>query len=908
MRDTWKRMSPLAIAVAAGMVTGSASAKDDFPPFDQVASEYTKVISTADGSSPMYTIWTRQKDGQVLAELPRNFDGRRFYITPTIEAGDTEAGVDNFNTLQVYWRRIDNQMVLIEPNLAYRSTGDAESQASTKRVYTDRVVLSTPIVTMGPGGGPVIDLDQVCMGQATTFIGPYGAGMNQRLSVLKEAKAFPYNIELTFEAPRANGRLMALHYSLGDPPRTPGFRPRQADRRVGYFYTDYTDRAANDGESQKRRLAHRWAIEKRDPSLTMSPPKEPIVYYIEHTTPVRYRRWVRDAILSWNKAFEQVGILNAIEVRQQDAQTGAYMDIDPEDMRYSFIRWTNSHMGYAIGPSNAHPDTGEIYNADIVMDESFIGTFADTYKWSSLTASAALGDADPETLSWLADNPEWDPRWLMATPSQRAEIERYYALVDAGEEPQEVPVMLRNQFMALPHDPALCDKGLCAAGQGQGMNVALARLAFDAGLLAPAAGGSTLDGLPEDFIGPMIRWVLTHEVGHTLGLMHNWKGSSVYAYAEANSEGFRGQKPWSVSVMDYPAQNVVIEEGGLVQGDWAPIDIGPYDMWAIKWGYCSSDAEAAEIAKQAANPEHAFMSDEGTIGPDPHARTWDFGENSLDFCDNQIRLVRSIRAKLLTDIVKDGDSWQRARNAYQDTLFRQTQALSLAAGWIGGAHVNRFHKGDPDAPDAIRPVAVDRQRRALAFIIENGLREQAFGFSPELLAKLGNQQWWDEGAFSDQPDLPVHDQILSLQASALTMLMNPTRLRRVIDNEVRIANGEDALTVPEVLRAVRTEVWSGMDIPKGNFTDRNPFISSFRRNLQREHVTRLIDLAGGRVRLPGAAGATIPSLARLELREVKSQVVLGLARTDLNTYCRAHLTDCAERIDRALDAQYLRQD
>ncbi len=97
---------------------------------------------------------------------------------------------------------------------------------------------------------------------------------------------------------------------------------------------------------------------------------------MEHTIPVRYRRWVREGILEWNKAYEQVGIINALEVYQQDARTKAHMEKDPEDVRYNFFLWTNAPIGFAIGPSRVDPRTGQIFDADIVMSEGFIRAWA----------------------------------------------------------------------------------------------------------------------------------------------------------------------------------------------------------------------------------------------------------------------------------------------------------------------------------------------------------------------------------------------------------------------------------------------------------------------------------------------------------------------------------------------------
>ncbi len=899
------------LALAAGF--GQAR---DLPPFEKVSEGFEAVNSSADGSKPLYNVWVNDSERQMLAEIPRSAMGKRMFVIPTVAGGDTQTGVYSIwhnlvrnPSKQVYWKKIGDTLVLIEPNLAYRSMGDAESKAATERIYTDRVVLTTPIVAKGPSGGHVIDLDNLLLNQSGTFFGSFTRGANTKLAEIKSAKAFPYNLEFTLELPRSNGQLVQIHYSIGSPPKSSGFKAREADRRVGFFYTDFTDRAKNDGESQKVRYAHRWHLEKRDPKLRLSPPKQPIVYYIEHTTPVRYRKWVRDGILAWNKAFEQVGILGAIEVRQQDAQTGAFMDIDPEDIRYSFVRWTNSHMGFAIGPSHAHPETGEIYEADIVMDEQFIAGWAADHITSQL-ATEAMMDMEPQTVAWFDENPQWDPRVRLAAPEDRARVMAYRAAVASGQEWEgEVPPTMLPTVWSQPDADFATTGGLCNALHHLTRQVGYSRMMLDAGIVSlgdedeDGEDVQMLDGVPEEFVGPLLKAVIMHEVGHTMGLMHNWKGTSVASYDEVNSEAFKGKQTMSVSVMDYLPINIVAadEDSELIQGDFDTIDLGTYDMWAIQWGY--ADKGEGEIARQAADPAHAFMSDEGSSGPDPHAKTWDIGENSLDFADNQLRLANRIRSKIIDEIVDDNESWQKASRAYQQTLGLQMGAMRTASNWVGGAHVNRFRKGDEGAGDPITPVDVERQRRAVELICASAFDEEAFGLSPELLAKFGADQWFDERG--GQPDWPVHDQVLGVQASAMSMLLNPTRLRRVLDNEQRTASGEDALTVPEILENVREKVWTS-DTSRRSFTARQPMVSSFGRNLQREHLDRLIDLATG-LRWPGASGATISSLARQELREIQG-TIFAMQKRSPDAYTAAHLEDAQERLDKALDAAYLRRD
>ena len=124
---------------------------------------------------------------------------------------------------------------------------------------------------------------------------------------------------------------MTLAYSISSMPQKTGYKPRKADARIGYFTTTHLDLAKPGVYDPYVRYINRWHLEKADPKLKMSPPKQPIVFYMEHTVPVRYRRWVREGILEWNKAYEKVGIVNAIEVRQQDARSKNHMEKDPED-------------------------------------------------------------------------------------------------------------------------------------------------------------------------------------------------------------------------------------------------------------------------------------------------------------------------------------------------------------------------------------------------------------------------------------------------------------------------------------------------------------------------------------------------------------------------------------------------
>lgn len=1080
--DQQFQVPPQVAARMAGRQGGGASS--ELPPWEAVSQGFTQVISTTDGVPPMYSLWIRERDGQVLAELPRNFESQRLFIAYTITGGIPTAGVQ-FGDMHVRWKRYDRRLALIEPNVAVRTSGDRESELGHGRVFTDRVILDIPIAAQGPNGGVVVNMTDLLVGQGTSFFGRMLAGANRNLVSVVTAKAFPRNLEVGFELPLGNaagtpGKLATIHYSLAVIPENTGYKPRVADNRVGYFTTTYRDVGDPSRDTPWVRYINRWHLEKADPSLRLSPPREPIVFYIDHTTPVRYRRWVREGILEWNKAFEKIGIINAIEVYQQDARTGAHMEKDPADARYNFVVWTNAGMGFAIGPSRVDPRTGQILDADVVLDEGFISSW--TRAWKQLIPEIAMEGFGPETYAWLANNPQWDPRVRLAAPAEREDVVRMLQAQRAnrgihrfGGHPAAMAAMGDDRLLGSQPFDGLAGRisqvnGMCMNAMAKSLDIALMRMGPDLirelaerdwsewdkassavaaindpvsgtwtgtvdipemggsidvtmdltyadgnvygtiespiGLLsvsgtydeatgklsltgtvpnapeigefvfdltiegetmrgtvdgggqrlavvlnriaAPAATAtaavasaegsadgngetsddeaaqqtqpqrparasrqqseprSDLDGMPEEFVGPLLRDLTMHEVGHVLGLRHNFKASGIYTLDQINAPEWEG-KAFGGSVMDYNALNINMGDGP-VQGPYGMMTIGPYDYWAIEYGY-SFERDLSPILARVSEPELAFATDEDTWGPDPLARRWDLGSNPLDYADSQMRLVRELRSSLLDRVVKDGQSWAKARQGYELLLGRHFGAAGIAANWIGGANINRDHKGDPGNRTPIETIDADQQRRALAFLVDNVFDDDAFGLSEELLAHMTVDKWWDDGGFIEifeDNTWPVHDRIQSIQAATLTMVLNPTTLNRVYDNEFRVSRDEDYLTLSEVLFTIRDAVWSELDgAPSRNYTARKPMISSLRRNLQSEHLQRLIDLS-----MPnpgfGAAAKPVSNLCVLMLRDLYSKIDKRLANPSrLDPYTLAHLDEARTRIDRALDAQYI---
>jgi len=982
-----------AMAAMAARAGGGSSSKpnDGLRSWKDVSKDFTKVVSTADGNS-FYNLYINKKTNQVLAELPRGYASQNHFFAMTVAGGEIFAGLQS-GDLYTKWRRIGNRLALIQPQIAVRSTGDQESKDSVETVFTDRVLLDVPILATGPSGQPVIDMDDLLVGKAGTFFRGSARGLNKNLTVVDTIKAFPQNIEIEFEGPVSGGTIKKFHYSISNIKGSRGFKPRMADQRVGYFVTTYTDLGKYDAKEKSRRMINRWHVEKADPKLALSPPKEPIVYYIEHTVPIRYRRWVRQGVESWNAAFREIGIEGAIQVQYQDKTTGANMEKDPEDVRYNFIRWISNDVATAIGPSRVNPMTGQILDADVVLTDGWARVF--TYRWEDLLGSLATEGYAPATLEWLEENPKWDPRLRLASPEQRkhilierkarklanhdramnmaalnadgfipgsnmigneefdglsgrasqvsgmcmaatgkaldlANMRMYLSMIEmfatnmealemtsnlSGDEPEIDPEMLEMIRKQLEENPGLramippeylamlekadepekkADEEADEEGEGEGDEAEPKKDKVQ-----------MIDGVPEWFVGPMLAELVAHEVGHTLGLRHNFKGSSSYDLDTINSEEMKDVKPWSSSVMDYNGINIRMPGSGEIQGNYSSDGIGPYDYWVIEYGYTSGDLD--KVLSRVAEPELAYGTDEDTFGPDPRARRYDLAEEPLDYANSQMELVKVIRSGLTEKFVKDGESWSRARRGYLISLNTQMQSLSMMGNWIGSAYVYRDKKGDPGSRAPIEVVPAERQRAAMQFVIDNAFYDEAYGITPDLLLHTTVDKWWDDvrNVFADAA-MPIHDRVMGMQASALTMLLNPQTVQRVYDYELFVPADQDALTLAELMETVTESIWSEVgEKATKRYTTRKPMISSLRRNLQLEHLDRLIDMAFETNGFNSSA-KPVRMLATMHLRSIKKHVDATLESGDkLDAYTLSHLEEISERVGKALDANYL---
>ncbi len=952
---------------------GKPSEKDGGPKLEDV----TKDMEPHKG---LFTLWyypegAKDKDTEkLLAQIPSGFLGTKFMLSLSFSGGGFFTGWP-LEERVVQWEILNKQLLLIEPETRFVVDGKHTVADVVRRTYPERIRVAVPIITKSAAGDPLIDLGPILKSNFADlawmsggmFPGMRGGAINSSLSKWTKKKTFPLNVEIAAElavsrsSPPGSYDKKTVHYSFWKLPES-GYTPRVADDRIGYFLTTNQDWAKpTDSRDIFNRYIDRWHLVKRDPSLPLCEPKQPIIFYIEKTVPVRFRRAVRDGILEWNKAFEKIGFVNAVEVRQQMGDN-EWKDLDPEDMRYSFIRWIVTGAGFAMGPHRANPFTGQIYDADIIFDDSMVRYFMQSAERLLPSTATAIKMRDPVFREFLLKHPEW----------KRPDRSWESSVLGDAEEPA-----IREAMRKRMHD-----RGHIGCDYVEGMKHQL------------AVGHAMLAGQPKEvvdrFLYEVIKETVTHEVGHTLGLRHNFKASTIYSLDEIKRRRTAGE-PLVGSVMDY--NPILFFAENALEGHFITPTIGPYDYWAIEYGYRPIDgsykskkatkdeeepaekkdekaedagsakadddplkdipkelldklppemrelieSEAAkkmmaktssgekpsapaltgpnaaelkmlhEIASRAAEPELAYASDEDTtlLGPDPRSARFDMGSDPIEWARLRIDLVNKRMDNILEWAVKDRESWYHLRQAFVALYFEKVLVLDYVGKYIGGQYTTRAHRGDLDAEAPFTLVDAKTQREALVFIEDNLYRDDFFAVSPEVLNHLAAPRWWHPGARIDfMVDFPVHRLIAVLQWWNLSDRLFPNTLRRIHDGEMK-TTAEDKFTVAEYLQRIQDACWANSldtkTIGEGTWTDTSPCISSIRRSLQREHLNLMEPLVRTQ---PGMVlSPDLHAMVQNCLRKLSGRLDQALATGKLDFASESHLASCKSRVDRMLKPQ-----
>jgi hypothetical protein len=861
---------------SAGAVAAAAAAAAQAA---QSAKPFADVVKDAHESRGLFNLW--RKDDKVWLELaPAQLD-QPFFFKSALNQGIGEARI--FGGAMTYpvgiaqvvtFHKHGNNVQLIAKNVKYTAQAGTPEARAVAAGFSDSLLAVAPIASQPhPDSKAVLidanalllaDLPMAASMLERAFRQPYA--FDARNSSLGTVRAQADNVTLEVSAHFALSRLvlpppastaapqpappttlpdvrsmfLGFHYSLSKLPEQP-MHARPADERVGYFTTEVLDFTSDVPRIPVRRYANRWRLEKKDPAAALSEPVQPIVFWIDRNVPVRYREPIRQGILEWNKAFERIGFKDAIRVEVQPDDA----DFDTADIRHASVRWqTVAKTSYgAIGPSVVDPRTGEILDADIGIDANNV---------------RVVRNLRHEYL-----------------PQRRDAFAQAQALQTAA------------------HDERNCTYEQAATEEA----------AFGLSLLE-ARGELAADSPDIDrFVDMFLKNVTMHEVGHTLGLRHNFRASTAYTDAQLEDAGFTATHGISGSVMEYNPWNLAVK--GEKQGEYAMSTLGPYDYWAIEYAYKpipagQEPAELANIAARSSESELAFSTDEDVayFAVDPAVNQLDLGRDPLAYAKKRLALVRELWQRTEHLELGAGESYSVLRRNFTRGLNEASQGALYASKYVGGLTTLRDRAGSGRQP--LMPVDATKQRAALDMLANEVLSTDSFNFPPAFLRRMAVSTFDIEdakelGRGAPPLDLAIDQQVLGLQRGVLDTLMSPAIAQRLLNNAAKVDDPTDALTLADLYARLHAAVWSELKSGKD--------ITLFRRNLQREYAMRV---AGALLKPTGSMPADARALMRVDATKLRAELARVPTR-HLSAEAKAHVAEMTSLLDEAQKAPIVRE-
>ena len=773
-------------------------------PYDQVI---TKEAKTDDGVFKVHRI------GETLYyEIPKAQLGKDFLWVNQIKRTAAGAGYGGQAAGQrvVQWVLRGDRVLLQNIDFSIVADPTQPIARAVEDANMPAIIRTFNVAAYNPAGDPVIDVTPLFTTDIAEFsvrgrVG--GRGMDANRTFLDKVVSYPENINVeviqTFNVGAAEGGAQAppggergrggargpsatvlTHYSMVKLPENK-MMPRLFDERVGYFTQGFTDYGSEEHRALPRRYITRYRLEKKDPNAALSEPVQPIVYYVDPSTPAKWVPFVKQGVQDWQVAFEAAGFKNAIVAREAPKNDP---DWSGEDARYSVIRWLPSTTENASGPHIHDPRTGEILEADI----------------------------------------------------------QYY---------HNVQNLAKNWYFV------------------------------QVGPLDPRA--KTLP-LPDALMGELMRYVVAHEVGHTLGFQHNMKASSAYTIEQIRDPKWVKEMGHTPTLMDYSRFNYVAQpEDKIDPQDLIP-KIGPYDKWATMWGYkpipgAKTPEQEKKVLDQWAREQdekpYLRFSTAQAAGADPGDQTEAVGDidpvrATMLGLKNLSRVSEMLLSATSTRV---GDPYDELAEVYARMVGQWTTEMNHVVRQIGGFDSQQKHIGQKGA--RFTPVVKARQESALKFLLDNAFQAPTFMIRPEILRLI-------------QPT-GVVDRVRTAQNGIMNNLLDTTRLNRLVEHAA--LDGATAYTPLQFLTDLRRGVWSELATATAT-----PDI--YRRNLHRSYLGTVDNRLNGTTEPPDEVRA----LLRGELRALDGELQNAVSRTS-DEVTKRHYQDARDEIAMILDPRAMRE-
>lgn len=895
MTSRFLTLALLAVCLPASSFAQTATTTNQTPPKqeepkkDPELEKYEKATKDAKKYEGEITVWERKKE--VLFELDQAQLGKVFFLQATLYSGfssDAQAGDPlNADNIEVFrFDRQDENIRLIKPNLNYRWTPQNPLATASRLTFpeailgtfkieathptTKKILVNVTTMLQGPlvkipqlvqaVAGPGYSPDRENTGPEKIRVTPEMATIRMAMHYTSSGMGGESSISSLLAALGAGGQShladrrslpFAVTYSLWFD-RDTGYRPRFADPRIGYFTTDFFDVGKFNTTQREERLIMRYHLVKQNPKAEMSEPVEPIIWYLDASIPPEYRDAVRRGILFWNKAFEKIGYRNALVVK--DAPTDD-PDWDHSDGRHNLVRWTMSpSTSYAVAWFRPNPITGQIMNAGVTVDANYPADTFDEY-------FTQVGGTQPKFASLF--RPTFDGEG--AIDSETAERRIREQLQQHGWSKHE-----------------------CRHAHGLAEQASF-------GWATLRAGGSKMP--LKAYIDMMIADLIAHEVGHCLGLRHNFAASTFRTSAELETPAILNESGVSASVMDY----VSVNTAALLKGNGVYYNptIGPYDEWAIRYGYGDSGADSPEgegaylqsIAKQSGKPGLMFLTDQDADGMNPLAVRWDLGSDTLAYLRQNEEANNRIIDYAITEKTKPGQSYDQRNQLILGSLRRRYRLATMAIRFVGGVEMRRQFKGDTNEKPTLRPVSAADQRKAMRYLVDNVLAVNGVDLPQDVLFSLNTDF---NGNGTGRYNAPLRQTVGIQQRAVLSQLVSGEKTDAIIENAFKTQRADQKYSLAEHYNILFSAVF--------NEIGANKSISDLRRDLQRFFIQSLVAQASAPagsvsddVRVVCSQG-----LGRLQTR-IKGQLSKPAGLDDMTIL---HLRDIADQIDRYMKRQW----
>lgn len=778
----------LASSILCLLLAGPAFA--DAPPENGNNDEksYADHIKDLTAHEGLFNFYQNAETGELMLSIDESQLDTPFIYFATTADGVVEAGHFRGNyreTKLIEFRRYFNRIDIVTRNDRFQFDPDsALSRASDANI--SEAVLASLRIRVEEDGRILLNAQDLFLSEALHRVTPWAnpgqsgpafslGNLNKEQSRIVNKRVYPDNMDVIVDYVFNNQNPTVWGSSAITDPRSISiklqhsfiavpendFQPRRDDARVGYFTQQFDNMTSADW-APFNDVINRWHLVKKDPDAELSEPVEPIVWWIENTTPEEWRDTVAEGVLGWNKAFEAAGFKNAIEVRIQPDDA----EWDSGDINYNVIRWTSSPRppfgGY--GPSIAHPLTGQIIAADIMMEYVYMSN-----------------------------------RWI------------------------------EDQLYGESHSHAQDNALYCS--QGHKIHTDLIAGGAMSGLLE----GEDMDN--NELLRQALIHVILHEVGHTLGLNHNMKASILWDEKQVHDAELT-QGVLTGSVMDYAPVNIA--PPGTPQGDFYQYVVGPYDIWAIEFGYSVGldDAEAEEarlesILSRSHEHELAFGNDADDMRApgrhiDPRVMIGDMSSNPVAYARDRFVTVNHTLGELLERARVDGRSHQRVRTSAMRLAGHYASQAGVVSRQIGGVHVERAVVGQANDVKPFTPVSREEQKQAMRVLRDYVFAPDAMSSMEPVLAYM-QQQRRGFGHWGQNEDPAFHTMVLGMQSNVLNHVLHPFVMQRITDS-TRYGN---AYPLQEVMQDLTDAVFQ-----------RDKPLTTTAKNLQIEYVNRLISIAG----------------------------------------------------------------